>query len=180
MLNREEAFVILKKYLRNEDNIKFSLASEAIMSGMAKILGMDEQLWSLIGLLHNLDHEFTEREPEKTGNLSAQLLDGLLPREGINAIKANNYMHTDYIPTTVLDKSLIAVSAVTGLIIVTAKTMPSKKLSDVTLEKLIDNFNDTTFAIKYNRKRIGLCADIGINLKDFLEISLKTLQKMSD
>ena len=71
-------------------------------------------------------------------------------------------------------------SATTGLIFATVKTIPSKRFSDVTLEMLINNFNDSNFAKGYSRKRIGLCADIGIDLKDFLEISLKILQKISD
>ena len=43
---------------------------------------------------------------------------------------------------------------------------------------LIDKFNDSAFAVRFNRKRIGLCADAGIDLKDFLEICLNALQKI--
>ena len=180
MITREEAIRLTKKYLREQESIRYSLAVEAIMGEMAKTLGMNQELWSLTGLLHNLDYEYTAGEPEKRGSLSAQLLEGLLPDSGVNAIKANNYMHTDYIPTTALDKTLIAASAVSGLIFVTAKSTPSQKLSEVDLATLIDKFNDSTFAVRFNRKRIGLCADAGIDLKVFLEICLNTLQKISD
>ena len=104
MINRDEAFVILKKYLKDPDNIKYSLAVEAVLKELARILYRDEELWSLTGLLHNLDYEYTRGELEKRGNLSSQLLGGLLPENAVNAIRANNYMHTDYIPTTSLDK----------------------------------------------------------------------------
>lgn len=180
MINREEAFVLLKKYLRDEDNIKYSLAVEAVLREMAKRLDRDEELWGLTGLLHNLDYEYTSSEPEKRGNLSAQILEDLLPESGINAIKANNYMHTDYIPTTSLDKSLIAADAATGLIIVTTRSMPSKKLAEVDLEILMDKFYDSSFATRYNRSKIQLCADIGIELGAFLELILNTLRKISD
>jgi len=180
MLSREQALVILKKYLKDQDNINISIAVEAILKQIAKKLGRDEEVWGITGLLHNLDYEYSAREPEKRGSLSAQLLDGLIPERAVNAIKANNYMHTDYIPTTSLDKSLIATAAAAGLIIIAGKSTPSKKLSELDLEILIDKFNDTKFATRYNRNRIGLCSDAGIDLRDFLELSLLTLQHISD
>ena len=180
MLTRDEAFKLIKKYLRNQDNIKDSLAVEAIMGEIAKTLGKNRDIWSLTGLLHNLDYEYTAREPEKRGNLTAQLLEGLLPENSVNAIKANNYMHTDYIPTTSLDKSLIAAGAASGLIFVTVKSTESQKLSDVDLPTLIEKYNDSTFAVRFNRKRIGLCADAGLDLNSFLALCLVALQKISD
>jgi len=180
MINREEAFVLLKKYLRDQDNIKYSIAVEAILRELAKKLDRNVELWGLTGLLYNLDYEYTSNEPEKRGTLSAQLLEDLLPDGCVNAIKANNYMHTDYIPTTSLDKSLIAVDAVTKLIIVTARSMPSKKLAEVDLETLLDRFNDSSFAARNNRNKIQLCADIGMELKAFLELCLNTLKQISD
>jgi len=179
-MSREEAIVLLKKYLRDNDNVLHSLAVEAVMKEMARVLGHDGELWGLTGLLHNLDYEYTAGELEQRGTLSAQLLEGLLPDAVVNAIKANNYMHTDQIPTTSLDKSLISADTVSGLIIVVAKQTPSNKLSEVDLDILIDNFNDGSFAARFNRNRIGICVDVGINLKGFLQISLKAIQKISN
>ena len=179
MISREEAFVILKKYLKEPDNIRYSFAVEAVLREVARILYRDEELWALTGLLHNLDYEYTQGELESRGTLSAQLLEGLLPENGINAIKANNYTHTDYIPTTSLDKSLIAVDAVCMLIFATAKACPSKKVADVDLNMLISRFNDSSFAPLANRSRIGLCNDIGIDLKAFLALSLVTIKAIA-
>ena len=90
MINREEAFVLLKRYLKDADSFKFSLSVEAVLKKLAKILHRDKELWALTGLLHNLDYEYTARELENRGTISAQLLDGLLPDSVVNAIKANN------------------------------------------------------------------------------------------
>ena len=180
MINREEAFVLLKKYLRDDKLIKHSLAVEAIMKKIAKKLGEDEELWTVTGLLHDLDYEYTKKEPENHANISAQILEGLLPERGVNAIKAHNYMHTDYIPITSIDKALIATDAVSGLIIATALIMPSKKLSEVRLETLINKFNDSSFARGCNRGRIKLCLDAGIDLEEFLALSLDALKEIAD
>jgi len=180
MLARDEAFTLIKKYLRNDENIKYALAVEAILREMAKRLDKNEELWGLTGLLHNLDYEFTNNDPENRGTLASQILEGLLPEEGINAIKANNYLYSDYIPVTSLDKALIAAVTLTGLIFATIKSIPSKKLSDVDINVLYTRFNDPDFAPKYNRSRIKLCVDTGVEVETFLAFGLQTLKEIAD
>jgi len=180
MIDRDESFALLRKYLKDDKLLKHSLAVEAILVEMARNLEEDERLWGLTGLLHDLDYEYTQGEPEKHANVSAQILEGLLPRDAVNAIKAHNYMHTDYIPTTTLDKALIAADAVSGLVIATALVMPSKKLFEVELKTLLNKFRDNSFARGCNRNKIELCLDIGISQEMFLELSLNALKEISD
>jgi predicted hydrolase (HD superfamily) len=89
-------------------------------------------------------------------------------------------MHTDYIPTTSLDKILIAIDAAVGLIFAVAKSIPSKKLSDIKIETVIERFNDSSFAGRYNRNKIRLCIDVGIEIEMFLAITLQNLLQISD
>jgi len=180
MINRDESFALLEKYLKDDKLLKHSLAVEAILVKMARKLDEDEILWGLTGLLHDLDYEYTQGKPEEHANVSAQILEGLLPRDAVNAIKAHNYMHKDYIPTTTLDKVLIAADAVSGLIIATALVMPSKKLFEIELKTLLNKFRDNSFARGCNRSRIKLCLDIGISQEMFLELSLNALREISD
>lgn len=180
MISREEAFVFLKKYLREPGSIKYSYAVEAILREIARVLNRDVELWGLTGLLHNLDYEFTRGDIEQRGNLSAQLLTDLIPENGVNAIKANNYTHTDYIPTTSLDKSLIAADAACRLILATALKTPNKSLSEVDINLLSKNYQDASFASTVSRHRIKLCADLGIELEPFLNLSLNILKSISE
>ena len=180
MIDRDEAIIWLKKYLYDDKLIKHSLAVEAIMGNIAKYLKKDEKLWRIVGLLHDLDYEYTKDKPEEHSNIAAELLDGLIPEEGINAIKAHNYIYTKYMPASSLDKALIASDAVSGLIIATALIMPSKKLNEVKIESLIKKYNDKTFAKGCDRKRIKLCLDVGIEVEKFLELSLSALKEISN
>ena len=180
MIDRDEAFALLEKYLKNDKLIKHSLAVEAILVKMARKLDDDETLWGLAGLLHDLDYEYTQGEPENHANVSAQILDGLLPKSGVNAIKAHNYMHTNYAPTTLLDKALIAADAISGLIVATALVMPTKKLSEVEPKTLLNKFKDKSFARGCSRSRIELCLDAGISKEMFFELSLSALKEISD
>lgn len=177
MISRKEALTVIKKYLKDNENVKSALAVETILQKIAYFLEKNEELWALTGLLYNLDYEYCSGAPENRGALTAQVLDGLLPESGINAIKSNNYMHTDYIPTTSLDKSLIAAVTTSNLIFSVEKLVPSKKISDIGLNLLILKFNDQNFASRYNRSRILLCKDLGIEIKEFLALCLKALKE---
>jgi len=97
MITRDESFALLGKYLKDDKLLKHSLAVEIILVKMARNLEEDEKLWSLTGLLHDLDYEHTQDNPKEHANVTAQILEGLFPNDGVNAIKAHNYMHTDYI-----------------------------------------------------------------------------------
>lgn len=178
MISRQQALVLMKKYLKDKINIEIALAVEKIMIKMAELLKKDQELWGLTGLLHNLDYEYCIGSPENRGILTSQLLDGLIPEKSINAIKANNYMHIDYIPTTSLDKSLI--SAVTGadLIITVSRSIPSENISDVDLALVVLKFRDSNFAIRYDRNRIYLCEDLGIKLEFFLDLCLNSIKEI--
>ncbi|MCK4332378.1 MAG: HDIG domain-containing protein [Thermoplasmatales archaeon] len=180
MISREESFKLLNKYLKNENLIKHSLAVEAILKEMAKKLREDEELWALTGLLHDLDYEYAKENPEKHAMLTAQILEGLVPKDIVNAIKSHNYQHTMQTPETSLDKSLIAADAVSGLVIATALVVPSKKLSNVELKTLINKFKDISFAKGCNRKKIALCTDVGMEIDRFLELSLHAMERISD
>jgi len=179
MLTREQAFVLIKKYIKDEDNIRYALSVEAVLKKMAELLEKDAELWALTGLLFNLDYEYSSGNPEERGMLAAKLLNDLLPENGINAIKANNYMHTDYIPTTSLDKSLIATVAGVGVLFTIARSIPSKKIDDIDLALVVVKFSDSSFATRYNRNRILLCEDIGMQLEFFLNLCLETIKEIS-
>lgn len=179
MIDRDEAFTIIKKYLKEKDNIRRAVAVEAVLRQLAKKLDKDVDIWGIAGLLHNLDYEYTDREPEKRGTVTAILLEGILSENIINAIKAINYTHTDYIPTTSLDKILIATDAVTDLIIKTSRLIPTKKVHDLDINVLAEKYLDENFEPSINRSKIELCVDAGIEVKDFLYISLETLKRVS-
>jgi len=180
MIGKDEAIVLLKKYIKDENLLINSIISETLLTEIAKLLGKDEEMWSLTGLLHNLDYEYTRDNPEKRGKLSSEILENLLPPSSINAIKANNYMYTDYIPVTTLDKILISVAEFSGFIVTVARSMPTKHLSDVDLKILLDRFNDEDFADSFNRNKIKLCEDVGLGLEYFFNLSLAALKDISD
>jgi len=178
MINRQQAFVLIKKYIKSEKQIRQSLITEAILKKIAKILGTNEELWGLTGLLYNIDYDYTLQEPEKRGIFAAQLLEGLLPECCINAIKSINYQHSDYIPSSSLDKSMVATVAFTDFITAVYGSTSLKDIKEVNIELLKNKLLESNFTNINLRSRILLCNDIGIDLKDFLEIGINTLREI--
>jgi hypothetical protein len=180
MIPREDAYNLVKRYIRKDEVRKHSLAVEAIMRALARKLSRDEKAWGLTGLLHDIDCEYTSDDPPDHGVVAGQMLEGLLPEECLNAIKAHNYQHTSQTPITTMEKAIVAADAVSSLIIATALDTPSKKLSDVTLETLLEKFDDKSFARESDRRRISICYDLGITLREFLYMSLKAQQRIAE
>lgn len=178
MIDRKQAFVLIKRYIKNESLLQQSLISEAILRKIANILGKNEELWGLTGLLYNIDYEYTSEEPEKRGIFAAQLLEGLLPENCVNAIKSNNYPYLDYTPSTSLDKSLVATAAVTNFIISFLRSASIKNISDINVNILKNELNDSNSRYITLKNKILLCNDIGIDLKDFLQISINALREI--
>ncbi|MGQ4913754.1 MAG: HD domain-containing protein [Candidatus Asgardarchaeia archaeon] len=179
MISYDEALTLVKQYIKQENHIKHVLAVEAIMRKLAHYFNQDENLWGLVGLLHDLDFEQTANTPEKHARVAAEILKGKLPEEGIHAILAHNYEYTNVQPKSLLDKALIMADAASGFIIATALVMPSKKLAEVKRKTLKKKFKDKTFARGSSRDRMRLSEEIGMNLYDFLELALNALQEIA-
>ena len=180
MIGRDEALSLIKKYIRDTDRLKSSLAVEAILKKLARRLEEDEEVWGLTGLLHNLDYEYTEGDQYNRGIVSSQVLEGLITDESLKAIKANNYINTDYLPETSLDKALISAEAACCLIMHTLKASYTKNIEDIDVKLLFENYKDNSFAPNCNRNRIKLCNDNEMDVQEFLSICLDALIGIKD
>jgi len=176
MLSRDEALNLVKKHVSKRNVVYHMLAVEAIMRSVAKYFQEDEELWGLVGLLHDIDYEKTEATPEKHSLLAEEILKGLIPDALIKSIKTHNFQHTGIKPETKMEKALIACDAISGLLVACALVMPSRKLDDVKVETIAKKFKDKDFARGVERERILVCEEIAIPREKFFEIALKGLK----
>jgi len=179
MIAREEAYNLLTKYLKNDKLVKHCLAVEAIMRALARELGEDENLWGLVGLLHDLDYQLVNKDMSKHGLVTADILKDKLPPEALDAIRAHNEL-TGYKCKTKLAYALKAADQISGLIIATALVMPHKKLGEVKVSSLRKKFKQKDFARNVKREKILLCEKLGLSLEKFMEISLNALKQIHD
>jgi len=176
----KKAFMIfLDENISNQNLKKHMVAVSAIMQGLARRLGEDEETWELTGLLHDIDYEKVDGNMDRHGLVSAEMLEGKLPENCLRAIKAHNE-RTGVNAENMLDKALIAADAVSGLIVAAALVMPNRRLSEVKVSTLKKKSKDKSFARNVERNRINICEEIGLDFEEFLEIALESLQGISD
>lgn len=178
-MTRNEALNLLKENLENKNLFNHSLAVEAVMRGLARHLGEDEEKWGLAGLLHDIDYDRTRDNPEKHSLEGAELLEQKgLPGDIVYAVKVHNDMH-GFPRKTLMDKALYATDPVTGLIVAAALVKKEKSLAAVEVPFLLKKFKEKSFARGANRETIKSCEEIGLSLEEFLAVSLSAMQKIA-
>jgi len=181
-MTRQEAFNLLKENIQNQNLIKHSLAVEAVMIGLARHFGENnEEKWWLCGLLHDIDYEKTKDNPSKHSLLGAEMLSKLgLEKDICQAVKVHNEMH-GILPETLMEKALYVTDPLTGLVVAAALVLPSKKIADLEVPSLINRFKEKAFARGANREIIGKCKDyLNLDLEEFFKIGLKSMQEISE
>jgi uncharacterized protein len=184
----EQANVLLDKYIKDPITKLHCIESEAIMRSLAEHLGEDEEIWGIVGLLHDIDWELTKNDPTEHCVKAVEILKS----EGatdflIETIISHSYGWSGATVlalingkrTTKIQHALVAAETLTGLIVASALIQPDKKLASVSLDSLKKKFKNLKFAAKCNRELIKECEEIGISLDEFLEIGLKSLQGIS-
>lgn len=185
-MNREEAFELLTKYIKNKNLIKHSLAAEATMRALYRHLTIEtiqnpegEEMWGITGLLHDIDYELAQETGQLDKHGILLFKDGTveLPDEIAYAIMSHNYTATHVMPHKPMDWAITACDQLTGLITACALVRPDKSLASVTVETVQKKFGQKAFAAGADRNAIKLCEEkLDIPLPEFIEITLKAMQ----
>lgn len=179
-MTRNEALDLLRKYVKNENLIKHSIAAEAVMKKLALKLNEDPEKWGLCGLLHDIDVELTAQDIKTHTHKAVEILkEKGVSEDIIEAVKMHNPVAWEKVSEEPFHIALRAGETVTGLIIATALVYPDKKLSSVKPESVIKRFKDKRFAAGADRSVIMECEKINIPLKDFIDLSLNAMREAS-
>lgn len=179
-ITRERALELINTHIKNPNMIKHCLASEAVMRSLAERLGEDADKWAMAGLLHDLDVEITNADLKIHCLETVKMLDqeGVDP-EIIDAVKMHNEVATGGKRSTKFQHALAAGETITGLIIATTLVYPDKKLHSVKPKSIVKRMKEKAFAASVDRDIIRECEKVGIELREFAEISLKAMQTIS-
>jgi len=173
MMTRQEAFELVKAGVSNSNLVKHMLAVEAVMGKLADRLGGNEETWTLAGLLHDLDYDFTAKDPSRHGHLTVEMLASKdVPLEVLHAIKC----HANHCePSSDMDRALVATDPLTGLIVAAALMHPTKTLRSVDAGFVLNRFKEKGFARGANREQIKTCSSVGLELEEFVAIGLEAM-----
>lgn len=176
--DRAAAWALVQEWTTDAALIRHMLSVETAMRAYAAKLGEDVEMWGLLGLLHDFDYQ---RYPDlSTGHpvmgvnylreqgWSADILKGIL---------AHATERTQVVPETPMEKTLVAVDELTGLVAAVAFVRPSKNIADVELKSIKKKWKEKAFAAGVHREEIEEhTKNLGVPLDEHIEFVLKAMQ----
>lgn len=168
--------MLLQEHIKTPNLIKHMLATEALMRGLARKFGEDEDKWGIAGLLHDIDYDET-KDPKEHSLKGYEILKAAgVDSEICEAVKIHNPEH-GLEPKTLLDKALFCGETFTGFIVACALVQPNKGLSEVTVESALKKFKSKSFAAGADREIMLQCEPLlGMKVEELMEICLKEMQ----
>lgn len=178
-MNRDDAWKLVNDFTKNQNLVRHMLAVEAAMRAYARKFGEDEELWGMVGLIHDFDYE---QNPDLTVEghpvTGAKILrERGWPEEIVRAVLSHATEYTGVTRETLAERALYAVDDLTGLLVAVALVRPTKNIRDVKLKSVRKKWKDRGFAAAVNRQEIEQAAgDLGVELNEHIQIVLDAMK----
>jgi predicted hydrolase (HD superfamily) len=177
---RDDAWELLTRYTKNRNLRKHALAVEAAMRHYARHFKEDEDLWGMVGLLHDFDYEeypSLQDHPFKGQAILAAEGYAKVIRQGIMA----HAPHTGTARTTRMEKAIFAVDELTGFIVAVALVKPGATLAGVDAAAVRKKMKEKRFAAAVNRDDIALgAAELGLTLDEHIDHVVTAMRSIAD
>ena len=177
---REDALQLLHQYNKSESLRKHAYTVEGVMRYIARKRGEDEDLWGVIGLIHDLDYEkFPDQHCTKTREI---LQEHNWPEEYIRAVVSHGWgICSDVEPKTNMEKALYAIDELTGLVAASAMVRPSKSVMDMTVKSVKKKWKSPAFAAGVDRSIIQKGADmLGVSIEELIEDTIMGMREVAE
>jgi len=179
MSQREAAWCLLTEFTQSESLRKHALAVEACMRAYARKAGADEELWGLVGLIHDFDYERypTAQEHPYKGN------EILKERGYSDEVRHAIMSHAEYTGIsreTALEKTLFACDELAGFLTACALVKPGKSLAEVEAGSVRKKMKDKAFARSVNRNDIIQgAAELGVDLEQHIAFCIEAMRSIA-
>jgi len=176
-LSREQAWDLFCSWTESESLRRHVLAVEAAMRAYARRFGEDEELWGLVGMLHDLDYE---RYPDlETGHPRMALEE--LRRQGfsdefVRAVAS----HADFLGVSrdsLMEKALYAVDELCGFVMACALVRP-EGIHGMTPKSVKKKMKTPAFAAAVNREELREgAAALGVDFDEHVALVIGALEE---
>ncbi len=177
---REDALALLKTYNQSEGLIKHALAVEGVMRYMARKYGENEDVWGVVGLIHDLDYEkYPDQHCQKTEEI---LRENNWPDDLVRAVVSHGWgICTDVKPQTNMEKVLFAIDELTGLVVTSALVRPTKSVMDMKAKSVKKKWKDKRFAAGVDRSIIDRgCQMLGMERGELITETIMGMRSVAD
>jgi putative nucleotidyltransferase with HDIG domain len=179
MIDRQAAWGLLTEFTQSESLRKHAMSVEACMRAYARKLGEDEELWGLVGLIHDFDYEkypSAEDHPFKGSEI-------LKERGYSEEIRRAILSHAEYsgVPReTAMEKTLFACDELAGFITAATLVKPSKSLAELDAKSVRRKMKDKAFARSVNRDDIiNGAADLGVDPDEHITFCIEAMKAVA-
>lgn len=182
--SRDEAYALLCEWVESESLRRHMLAVEIAMRAYARHFGEDEELWGLTGLLHDLDYErYPDMDDQENGHPRTELR--LFQERGYpDALIHATAAHATFLEVpreSNLDKALLAVDELTGLILACAYVRPDRDLRQLELPSVKKKWKNRKFTEAIDRdENMHFIDDLGVDFDEHLARVLGAMQEHAD
>jgi len=181
-MNRADAYALLTEYTKTPGLLKHALAVEAAMRAYARKFGEDEEMWGIIGLIHDFDYE---KYPDPTADghpyKGAEILRGKGVGEDWTRIIMSHVPDTGIPRDSLCAKTLFAVDELCGFLTAVALVRPDKKIAGVQANSVKKKFKQKAFAAQVSREEmIAGAEDLGVPLDEHIEFVVAALAEIAD
>ena len=183
-IDRESAWCLLTEFTQSESLRKHALSVEACMRAYARKFAAGstegEELWGVVGLLHDFDYEkypSLDDHPYRGNEI-------LKERGYSDEIRRAIMSHAEYTGVTrdsQMEKALFACDELAGFITAVALIKPGKSLAEVDTKSVRKRMKDKAFARKVNRDDIvNGAAALGVDLEEHITFCIEALKPIAD
>ena len=176
MSDREQAWCLLTEFTQSESLRKHALAVETCMRAYARKFSADEDLWGVVGLLHDFDYErYPSREDHPyRGN---EILKERAYSDEIRRAIMSHAEYTGVTRDTPMEKTLFACDELAGFLTACALVKPGKSLAEVEAKSVRKKMKDKAFARSVSRDDIvnGASA-LGVDLEEHIAFCIEAMK----
>jgi putative nucleotidyltransferase with HDIG domain len=183
-IDRETAWCLLTEFTQSESLRKHALSVEACMRAYARKLAAgsaeQEELWGVVGLLHDFDYEKYPSLDDHPYQGNEILKERGYPEQIRKAIMSHAE-YTGVTRDTAMEKALFACDELAGFITAVALIKPGKSLAEVDTKSVRKRMKDKAFARKVNREDIvNGAAVLGVDLEEHITFCIEALKPIAD
>jgi len=176
MTDRNAAWTLLTEFTQSESLRKHALAVESCMRAYARKFAADEELWGVVGLIHDFDYEkypSAQEHPFKGNEI-------LKERGYCDEVRRAIMSHAEYSGVTretPMEKALFACDELAGFITACALVKPGKSLAEVDAKSVRKKMKDKAFARSVNRDDIVNGArELGVDLDEHIAFCIEAMK----
>jgi putative nucleotidyltransferase with HDIG domain len=180
---RAAAWTLLCELTKTSALRRHALSVEASMRALARRAGAaaaEQELWGVVGMLHDFDYERYPTAEEHVWKGMAILRERGWPEVVVRGIGAHaNY--SDVKPESPMERAIVAADELSGFVGACALVRPSKSVRDLPPESVVKKMKDKTFARAVDRNEIRRGAElVGMPLPELVALVIAAQVPIAD